>query len=184
AQTGLPVTGLEATGWVASLLGGEGGASISLPELDTPDRFNGTLRPYQARGMSWMSFMERFGFGACLADDMGLGKTIQLLALLVHERNTAPDGKVDPTLLVVPMSVIGNWMKEAQKFAPQLRVMVHHGVDRHTDAKFAEIASNSDLILTTYALAHRDREVIDTVTWGRIVLDEAQFIKNPAAKQS
>ncbi len=184
AQTGLPVTGLEATGWVASLLGGEGGASISLPELETPDRFNGTLRPYQARGMSWMAFMERFGFGACLADDMGLGKTIQLLALLVHERNTAPDGKVDPTLLVVPMSVIGNWMKEAQKFAPQLRVMVHHGVDRHTDAKFAEKASNSDLILTTYALAHRDREVIDTVTWGRIVLDEAQFIKNPAAKQS
>lgn len=184
SQTGLPVTGLEATGWVASLLGGEGGASISLPELETPVDFNGTLRPYQARGMSWMSFMEQFGFGACLADDMGLGKTIQMLALLVHERTVAPDGKVDPTLLVVPMSVIGNWMKEAQKFAPQLRVMVHHGVDRHTDSIFAEKASNSDLILTTYALAHRDREVIDTVKWGRIVLDEAQFIKNPAAKQS
>ncbi|MFG0246221.1 MAG: DEAD/DEAH box helicase [Phycisphaerales bacterium JB052] len=184
SQTGLPVTGLEATGWVASLLGGEDGASIKLPELETPERFNGTLRPYQSRGMSWMSFMEQFGFGACLADDMGLGKTVQMLALMVHERTVAPDGKVDPTLLVVPMSVIGNWMKEAQKFAPQLRVMVHHGVDRHTDETFSEVASNSDLILTTYALAHRDREIIDSVKWGRIVLDEAQFIKNPAAKQS
>lgn len=184
AQTGLPVTGLDATGWVASLLGGEGGASIKLPELETPVDFNGSLRPYQARGMSWMSFMERFGFGACLADDMGLGKTIQLLALLVHERTVAEDGKVDPTLLVVPMSVIGNWMKEAKKFTPQLRVMVHHGVDRFTDPRFEEKANRSDLVLTTYALAHRDREVIDTVKWGRIVLDEAQFIKNPAAKQS
>ena len=184
SQTGLPVTGLEATGWVASLLGGEDGASISLPELETPSNFNGSLRPYQARGMSWMAFMERFGFGACLADDMGLGKTVQLLALLVHERTDVDLKDVAPTLLVVPMSVIGNWMKEAQKFAPQLRVMVHHGVDRLADDAFVDKARNSDLILTTYALAHRDRELIERVKWGRIVLDEAQFIKNPAAKQS
>ena len=184
AQTGLPVTGLEATGWVASLLGGEGGASIKLPELETPEHFNGSLRPYQARGMSWMAFMERFGFGACLADDMGLGKTIQMLALLVHERAVAGEAGVDPTLLIVPMSVIGNWMKEAQKFAPQLRVMVHHGVERATDQAFVDTVAGTDLVLTTYALAHRDREIIDKVKWGRIVLDEAQFIKNPAAKQS
>lgn len=185
SQTGLPVTGLEATGWVASLLGGEGGASISLPELEAPDTFNGTLRPYQARGMSWMSFMERFGFGACLADDMGLGKTVQLLALLTHERKIAGQGeRVPPTLLVVPMSVIGNWMKEAAKFAPLLRVMVHHGVDRASAERFAPEVDNADLIITTYALAHRDREIMDSVKWGRVVLDEAQFIKNPAAKQS
>ncbi len=184
AQTGLPVTGLEATGWVAAMLGGEGGASIKLPELGAPDTFNGTLRPYQARGMSWMAFMERFGFGACLADDMGLGKTIQMLALLVHERKVAGEARVDPTLLIVPMSVIGNWVKEAQKFAPSLRVLVHHGVDRVTDETFAQKAGGADLVLTTYALAHRDREVLGTVGWGRMVLDEAQFIKNPAAKQS
>ena len=184
AQTGLPVTGLEATGWVASLLGGEGGASIELPKLDTPETFHGTLRPYQARGMSWMVFMERFGFGACLADDMGLGKTIQLLALLMYERLQAKGERVDPTLLIVPMSVIGNWVKEAEKFTPSLKVLVHHGVDRSLDESFAEKINKSDLILTTYALAHRDCELINTIKWGRMVLDEAQFIKNPAAKQS
>jgi SNF2 family DNA or RNA helicase len=184
AQTGLPVTGLEATGWVASLLGGDGSASLKLPELQAPDNFHGTLRPYQARGMSWMSFMERFGFGACLADDMGLGKTVQLLALLTYERSIAGDERVDPTLLVVPMSVIGNWMKEAKKFAPDLTVMVHHGVERKLEDAFVDEVNQSDLILTTYALAHRDRETIEKVKWGRIVLDEAQYIKNPAAKQS
>ena len=185
AQTGLAVTGVEATGWVASLLGGDtGGASIELPKLDTPETFQGTLRPYQARGMSWMVFMERFGFGACLADDMGLGKTIQLLALMMYERLEAGDEKVGPTLLVVPMSVIGNWVKEAEKFTPSLKVMVHHGIDRKLDEAFTEQAQKSDLILTTYALAHRDNELINTVNWARMVLDEAQFIKNPAAKQS
>ncbi len=185
AQTGLAVTGVEATGWVASLLGGDtGGASIELPKLDTPETFQGTLRPYQARGMSWMVFMERFGFGACLADDMGLGKTIQLLALMAHERLEAGDEPVGPTLLVVPMSVIGNWVKEAEKFAPSLKVMVHHGIDRKLDESFTEQAQKSDLVLTTYALAHRDNELINTVSWARMVLDEAQFIKNPAAKQS
>jgi len=184
AQTGLPVTGLEATGWVASLLGDEDGASIELPKLDAPETFIGTLRPYQTRGMSWLVFMEQFGFGACLADDMGLGKTIQLLALLTHERFVGGDQRVDPTLLVVPMSVIGNWVKESQKFAPSLKVMVHHGIDRSLDESFAKKAQESDLVLTTYALAHRDNDLINTVKWGRMVLDEAQFIKNPAAKQS
>jgi SNF2 family DNA or RNA helicase len=184
AQTGLPVTGLEATGWVASLLGGEDGASIELPKLDAPESFIGTLRPYQARGLSWMVFMERFGFGACLADDMGLGKTIQMLALLVYERTIANDEGVDPTLLVVPMSVIGNWMKESQKFTPSIKVLVHHGIDRAVDDSFVEKAQDADLVLTTYALAHRDCELINLVKWGRMVLDEAQFIKNPAAKQS
>ncbi len=184
AQTGLPVTGVEATGWVASLLGGDDGASVELPKLGTPDDFKGTLRPYQARGMSWLVFMEQFGFGACLADDMGLGKTIQLLALMVHERAVAGDEQVGPTLMIVPMSVIGNWVKEAEKFSPSLKVMVHHGIDRALGEEFTKKASNSDLILTTYALAHRDNELINTVPWARMVLDEAQFIKNPAAKQS
>ncbi len=184
AQTGLPVTGLEATGWVASMLGGEEGASLELPIIVAPETFLGTLRPYQERGLSWMAFMERFGFGACLADDMGLGKTIQMLALLLHERSHAGDEGVDPTLLVVPMSVIGNWVKEAEKFAPSLKVLVHHGVDRYQDDAFVEHASQNDLVVTTYALVHRDQEIIQKVKWGRMVLDEAQFVKNPVAKQS
>ncbi len=185
SQTGLAVTGVEATGWVAALLGGDtGGASVELPKLDAPDTFRGTLRPYQARGMSWMVFMEQFGFGACLADDMGLGKTIQLLALMTHERAEAGERVIGPTLMIVPMSVIGNWVKEAEKFAPSLKVMVHHGIDRKLDEEFTKDARGSDLVLTTYALAHRDNDLINTVNWERMVLDEAQFIKNPAAKQS
>lgn len=188
AQTGLPVTGLEATGWVASMLGGnEDGASLELPIIDAPESFQGTLRPYQARGLSWMAFMERFGFGACLADDMGLGKTIQMLALLLNERKVENEGDehgVDPTLLVVPMSVIGNWVKESEKFAPSLRVLVHHGVDRYQGDAFKKHASESDLVITTYALVHRDQELLQEISWGRMVLDEAQFVKNPVAKQS
>ncbi|MFK7759511.1 MAG: DEAD/DEAH box helicase [Phycisphaerales bacterium] len=183
SQTGLPVTGVEATGWVASMLGGEEGVSVELPILETPDSFKGTLRPYQSRGLSWMAFMERFGFGACLADDMGLGKTIQMIALIAHERSIT-DQRIDPTLLVVPMSVIGNWVKEFERFAPSIKVQVHHGVDRPQGDAFVEACSKSDVIVTTYALVHRDNEFITNVKWGRMVLDEAQFVKNPAAKQS
>jgi SNF2 family DNA or RNA helicase len=183
SQTGLPVTGVEATGWVASMLGGEEGVSLELPILDTPESFKGTLRPYQARGLSWMAFMERFGFGACLADDMGLGKTIQMIALLLHERANSPT-RVDPTLLIVPMSVIGNWVKEFERFAPSIKVQVHHGVDRNQGESFVAATDDVDVVVTTYALVHRDNEFITKVKWGRVVLDEAQFVKNPAAKQS
>ena len=192
SQTGVPVTGLHATGWVASIFGGGSseGVSLQLPELETPGLFKGTLRPYQKRGLSWMAFMERFGFGACLADDMGLGKTVQLIALLQHERAVAAasgDGAgagVDPTLLVVPMSVIGNWVKETERFAPELDVLVHHGPERLQGEAFIAEAKKHDLILTTYALVNRDRELFEVVPWGRMVLDEAQFVKNPQAKQS
>ncbi|MFK7884155.1 MAG: DEAD/DEAH box helicase [Phycisphaerales bacterium] len=186
AQTGVAVTGLQATGWVASIFGGgeHEGVTLQLPELETPKAFKGTLRPYQERGLSWMAFMERFGFGACLADDMGLGKTVQMIALLQHERAVAEDKKVDPTLLVVPMSVIGNWVKETERFAPEIRVLVHHGPERLQGEAFVEAAKAHDLILTTYALVHRDREIFEVVPWGRMVLDEAQFVKNPQAKQS
>ncbi len=193
SQTGLPVTGLHATGWVASIFGGGSaeGVTLQLPELETPGLFRGTLRPYQKRGLSWMAFMERFGFGACLADDMGLGKTVQLIALLQHERAVAgggvggeAGGAVEPTLLVVPMSVIGNWVKETERFAPELDVMVHHGPERLQGPAFVEEAKKHDLILTTYALVNRDREMFESVPWGRMVLDEAQFVKNPQAKQS
>ena len=198
-QTGVPVLGMSATGWVAQILGGDGGQAVAsegdgdagptpIPEIETPEAFHGTLRPYQQRGLSWMAFLERFGFGGCLADDMGLGKTIQLLALLIHEREHAeradPPESVLPSLLVVPMSVVGNWTREAARFAPQLKTLLHHGVDRPQGDAMIDAAAESDLVITTYALAHRDRELLDRVPWGRIVIDEAQFIKNPSAKQS
>ncbi len=189
SQTGVAVTGLHATGWVASIFGGgdSHGVALTLPELETPELFRGTLRPYQKRGLSWMAFMERFGFGACLADDMGLGKTVQLIALLQHERALARETggeAVGPTLLVVPMSVIGNWVKETERFAPELRVLVHHGPERLQGEAFILEATRHDLILTTYALVNRDRELFEVVPWTRMVLDEAQFVKNPQAKQS
>jgi SNF2 family DNA or RNA helicase len=180
--SGLHVTGLETTGWLAEVFGGSGSAE-SLPMLPQPAGFSGTLRPYQLRGFSWLAFLERFGFGACLADDMGLGKTIQLLAAIVAERERAT-GPVPPTLLVVPTSVVGNWTHEAHRFAPSLRVIIHHGPDRPQGEDFISRALASDMVVTTYALANRDVELLSTVRWGRLVLDEAQFIKNPAAKQA
>ncbi len=229
AAMGLPVVGLEATGWIKGLLSGDAQAE-SLQMLATPGTFLGTLRPYQIRGVSWLAFLEKFGLGACLADDMGLGKTIQLLGLLAHERlvgmaapapvdapespEAAPaapvvpmepfdpttplaDGEhppqdaggpaahgVKPTLLIVPMSVLGNWLHETRRFCPHLRVMLHHGMLRRLGQDFIKTAEAHDLVVTTYSLAHRDREMINAVEWGRLVLDEAQYIKNPQAKQT
>ena len=190
-SAGIPIVGLEATGWVSAFFGPE--AKLErVPIVDPPIGFHGKLRPYQVRGLSWLWFLERFGFGACLADDMGLGKTIQLLALLTYEREEAQrragaegrDPAVPPTLLIVPMSVVGNWLHEAKRFCPQLRVIAHHGVERAHGAAFVEQASRSDAVVTTYALAHRDRDTLGQVHWQRVVLDEAQNIKNPAAKQT
>jgi len=186
-KTGLTIVGLEATGWLSSLFGGGEDGQDGLPMVEQPELFRGTLRPYQLRGVSWMAFMERYGFGICLADDMGLGKTIQMLALMQHERQgVEPDSEaaVGPTLLIAPTSVLGNWMREAERFAPELRTVAHHGPERLVNEAFAEQALARDLIVTTYALAHRDRDTLIGVNWGRVVLDEAQFVKNPAAKQS
>jgi SNF2 family DNA or RNA helicase len=131
-------------------------------------------------------FLDRLGLGACLADDMGLGKTPQLLALLLAER-AAPNGaprrrRVKPTMLVCPMSVVGNWQREAERFAPSLTVHVHHGAERESGQAFAKAAKRSDLVITTYALLARDRELLASIEWGRVVLDEAQNVKNPDAK--
>jgi len=181
--SGLRVSGLETTGWLADVFGGSS-ESEALPMLRQPEEFQGTLRPYQLRGYSWLSFLERFGFGACLADDMGLGKTIQLLALLAHERAEARGDRVHPTLLVVPTSVVGNWVREMDRFCPQLKSHIHHGPLRLTGVEFIKEIESKDVVVTTYALVNRDQELLGSMRWGRLVLDEAQFIKNPAAKQA
>ncbi|MEU8079519.1 DEAD/DEAH box helicase [Catellatospora citrea] len=180
AETGLPMVGVAATGWLGELLaGGPGGGFQALP---TPDGFGARLRPYQERGLGWLSFMDALGSGAVLADDMGLGKTIQVLALLERERQQAPG--LGPTLLVCPMSLVANWQREAAKFAPKLAVHVHHGAERLTGEQFRDAVAGVDLVLTTYSLALRDQQELSEVGWRRVVVDEAQAIKNAAAKQS
>ncbi|MFM2165367.1 MAG: hypothetical protein RL325_1804, partial [Planctomycetota bacterium] len=181
-ETGLPILGLDAQGWVSELLGFKGDEKFI--RVEQPTRFQGTLRPYQTQGLSWLSFLDRFGLGGCLADDMGLGKTVQLIALLQHEREKANGRVVGPTLLVCPMSVVGNWNRELHRFAPELVVHVHHGLERPVGEKFVETALSSDVVITTYALVVRDKDSLERIHWRRVVLDEAQHIKNPPTKQT
>lgn len=156
-----------------------------LPVLAHPEGLKGTLRSYQLRGLSWLVFNDQLGFGACLADDMGLGKTIQLLSLLLYEREQGlVQGPGSPTLLVCPMSVVTNWYREAAKFTPNLRVMIHHGTNRHGPETFFKVCKSYDLIITTYHLINRDAEMFHEQKWHRIALDEAQNIKNPGAQQT
>ena len=176
----LAIEGVTATGWVGDLLAQLEGHG-QFEELPAPGGFEGTLRPYQVRGFSWLTFLRRWGLGACLADDMGLGKTIQALALF--EREAHSDGE-QPVLLICPTSVVGNWHKEAARFTPHLRVMVHHGLTRTRSKAFAEEAGNHHLVISTYALLQRDLEILKEVSWRGIVLDEAQNIKNPETKQA
>lgn len=165
-----------ATGWIAELLERlEEPARVE--PVPTPRGFTGTLRPYQERGLAWLAFLRRYGLGACLADDMGLGKTVQLIALLLHERENGL--AAGPTLLICPVSVLGNWRRELARFAPGLRVLVHHGANRLGESDFAREAAAHDVVLTTYSLIARDAELLGKVTWNGIVADEAQNLKNP-----
>jgi SNF2 family DNA or RNA helicase len=172
--------GVTATGWIADFLAQLEGRA-TLEELPQPEQFQGTLRPYQARGYSWLAFLRRWGLGACLADDMGLGKTVQTLALV--ERDWHVNGQ-RPVLLICPTSVVGNWQKEVARFTPELPVLVHHGQKRIKGATFQKEAAKHALVLSSYALLHRDLALFKQVPWAGIVLDEAQNVKNPETKQS
>ncbi|WP_405489696.1 DEAD/DEAH box helicase [Nocardia sp. NBC_00511] len=176
---GVPLEEVTATGWAAELFNGE---HTTGPVAD-PVGLKAQLRPYQQRGLAWLSTMSRLGCGAILADDMGLGKTVQVLALLAHERETAT-AAVGPTLLVCPMSVVGNWQRETERFTPDLRVLVHHGAGRRSGAEFDAAVADSDLVVTTYALLARDVEELKRQDWQRVVLDEAQHIKNAGTRQA
>jgi hypothetical protein len=175
----MPVSGVGGSGWLADLL--TGGTEANLEPVSPPPGFRAELRPYQRRGLAWLAFLDRLGLGGCLADDMGLGKTVQLLALEALRR---AEGIRPPTLLVCPMSLVGNWQRETAKFAPNLSVYVHHGPDRLAGDELIERAGDHDLVLTTYAVLARDRADLGTVTWDRIVLDEAQNVKNAASRQA
>jgi non-specific serine/threonine protein kinase len=188
---GVPVLGISAEGQLGALLRGELEGALTV--LPTPDGFEGELRPYQERGVAWLKMLEGLGLGACLADDMGLGKTAMVLALLQGERDPGTLGKgrgkkagaaPGPTLVICPTSVAGNWARESERFTPDLSVLMHHGASRAREATFEKKALAADIVITTYALATRDRAVLTKVPWRRIVLDEAQNVKNPEAKQT
>jgi SNF2 family DNA or RNA helicase len=179
---GLPLQKIEATGWLDELLA-QLRAGERLEPLAPPAGLNGQMRPYQIRGYSWLAFLRRWGLGACLADDMGLGKTVQAIALLLTQRAERGDGAA-PALVICPTSVVGNWKREVERFAPGLRVMVHHGGDRASGEEFLAAAREHDLVISTYGLVRRDVEDLARVQWGDVILDEAQNIKNPQAKQA
>jgi SNF2 family DNA or RNA helicase len=174
SATPLAVTGIQADGWVGELLGGS--VSDSVRFVPVPADFHAKLRPYQERGLSWLAFLSSLGLGACLADDMGLGKTVQLLALEAVHRAERPGDP--PTLLLCPMSLVGNWQREAARFAPALRVYAHHGRERLREGELADRLARADLMVTTYATATRDIEELSGYEWQRVVLDEAQAVKN------
>ncbi len=180
APQGFDFNGVRATGWIGKLLKQLDGQA-EFKELASPRGFSGTLRPYQTRGYSWLSFLRQWGLGACLADDMGLGKTVQTLALI--QRDWRAKGK-RPVLLVCPTSVVNNWEKEAARFTPRLPVLVHHGPDRKRGAAFKKEAGKHAIVVSSYGLVHRDIKFLKDVPWGGVVLDEAQNIKNPETKQA
>lgn len=177
----LPVVNFEAGGKLQELLNTLTN-NRNLEPIPNPKDFQGELRPYQARGAGWLSFLEKWGLGACLADDMGLGKTIEFIAFLLHlkEQNSLEN----PVLLVCPTSVLGNWEREVKKFSPTLNVIVHHGDKRAKGNNFAKVIQDKNLVITSYPLTFRDQKELQGVTWQGLVLDEAQNIKNPDAKQS
>ena len=152
----------------------------ALEMLEQPSGFVGTLRGYQVRGYSWLAYLERLGFGACLADDMGLGKTIQVLATILHDKTRNPDA--GPTLLVAPTSVLGNWMREARRFAPALCAYIHHGPQRpRTKDALEEAIRGQDLVIVSFGIARLDAACLKAISWHRLVVDESQNIKNPTA---
>lgn len=185
AQTdasGLPIDEVISEGWLAEWLE-KLHQPERLDELPQPAGLQGELRPYQRHGYSWLHYLRRWGLGACLADDMGLGKTIQTIALLLKEKELTGSLPA-PALLVCPTSVVTNWEREIRRFAPALTTLLHQGANRLRGEAFVQAAMTTDMVLTSYALVRQDVETLQAVNWLGVILDEAQNIKNPAARQT
>jgi superfamily II DNA or RNA helicase len=173
---GSPLAGgisVEGGGWAADLLASA--ERLSGEPAPAPKGFVGELRSYQAEALAWLGFLDAAGIGGCLALDMGLGKTPTMLAHLLAGKDTGP------ALVIAPPAVVGNWAAEAARFTPDLDVVVHHGANRASVDELAATVERADVVITTYGTAVRDVEAIEAVRWARVVLDEAQAIKNPAS---
>jgi len=165
--------GITGTGWAADLLRSASEVPDVLPTK--PEGFRGELRSYQADALAWLGFLDAAGLGGCLALDMGLGKTPTMLANLNLTRDRGP------SLVIAPPAVVGNWAAEAKKFVPGARVRVHHGPNRATLHGIEALSERADIVITTYGTAVRDMVGLEKITWNKVVLDEAQAIKNPAS---
>jgi hypothetical protein len=175
-----PAVSIVADGPLAGLLERLRGAA-ALPPV--PADLAGELRPYQHRGLGWLATMAGLDLGGCLADDMGLGKTVQTIAFLLAWRDTARrDAR--PSLVVCPTSVVGNWERELARFAPSLPVVRHYGTGRARTPEALAALPPHAVVVTSYSLLRRDRELLGTVDWSTAILDEAQNVKNSAAQQA
>lgn len=196
---------------------------FTFTDIEVPDSLHAGLRPYQQRGLSWLTLMRELGLGTCLADDMGLGKTIQVIAYLLHQKERGeagdpsgprdpsdqsyPSGPNDPSgpsvssipslagdpndpscpsLVICPTSVVDNWRREIERFAPALTVHIHHGPERLRGGDMLDMlhTERPDVVITSYGIAMRDFETLHNVSWTAVIADEAQHIKNPSAQQT
>ncbi len=147
-----------------------------MEDYPLPEGFNGELREYQQAGYNWLKFLDEYAFGGCLADDMGLGKTVQTLAMLQSEKEQNPGMT---SLLIMPTSLVYNWVMEARKFAPKLKILNYTGTQR---VKNTKTFSKYDLVLTSYGIARIDTELLQDFYFNYIILDESQAIKNPDSR--
>ena len=165
---------VQGNSWANDIL--QRASTASMSPVTRPEGFVGELRTYQAEALAWIGFLDAAELGGCLALDMGLGKTPTVLAQLARMAGE------HTALVIAPAAVVGNWAAEAARFVPGLRVVVHHGASRSSARQLESEIARADVVITTYATAVRDVEALAAVTWGRIVLDEAQAIKNPASE--
>ena len=156
--------------------------TVSLDDFVFPECIDNVLRHYQKKGVAWLWNMKKVSFNPILADDMGLGKTLQILTLLQKEKEESPS--LPPSLVICPTSVLSNWKEEAERFIPSLSLFIHHGSDRLKSSDFAQEIRKHDIVLTSYSLALRDTSFLTKTNWNAVILDEAQNIKNPQAKQT
>lgn len=179
---------INAGPWLAERLR-ELRAPPALPAAGLGKDLHGTLRPYQQSGVSWLRFLTKLGLGACLADDMGLGKTVQVIALLLLLKHERTESAALPSLLVLPASLLANWKAELERFAPALAVRLAHPALAGAEAWKKAVTgprsflAGADVVLTSYGMLSR-QEWLSQAEWWLVVLDEAQAIKNPAARQA
>ncbi len=168
--------GIVGDGWAADLL--RSVEAIPKVPTTTPEGFEGELRSYQAEALAWLNFLDDAGLGGCLALDMGLGKTPTALA------NIAQTTENGTALVIAPPAVVGNWAGEAARFVPGVRILVHHGSNRARGPALGTAVRAADLVITTYGTAVRDMDQLSQLSFGKVIIDEAQAIKNPVAETS